>query len=490
MNFRPNLLFIMPDQLRHDFLGCYGADFVSTPHIDRLANEGIRYTRAYSQSPLCVPARAGLLTGRSALGNGVVSNGEWLRPDLDACGIATWPQVLAAAGYDTASIGKMHFYPWDASLGFRYRSICEDKRWIGIEDDYARRLAQHGLRKRAGREHPGYLETKGAITSMVPRELGWDRFVGDEACRYLRSERQTDRPFAMMVGFPGPHCPYDADAGLLAEIDETILPDPLPSVPGDLAVWKARNVAAHRGSWDGIDFSDTTLAQRRRVRAHYAALVRGIDDEVGAILRTLEETGELERTMIIFASDHGDSLGDHELNGKGTFYESSTHIPMIVRRPGGRGRETRNELVELTDVTGTMLAAAGVERPASMNHTRCLPGLNLQEEPRDLIFGCLGNGWMAFDGRWKWMRPEGDRALLFDLQTDPDEQHDRSSDPACAAEARRLDEALSTWIMVSIRDGHQDKRIAVSWADDDFSATGWQRPYPSRFTEYTLGGRV
>ena len=116
---RPNLLFIMADQLRPDFLGCYGADFVETPNIDSLAERGIRYNRAYTAHPACVPARAALLTGMNAIRNGVTDNGLWLRPDLADCGIQLWPQLLNQIGYRTAAIGKMHFTPWDITHGFQ-----------------------------------------------------------------------------------------------------------------------------------------------------------------------------------------------------------------------------------------------------------------------------------------------------------------------------------------------------------------------------------
>ena len=122
---QPNLIFIMPDQLRYDFLGCNGADFIQTPHIDSLAAHGMRYRRAYSVSPICVPARASLLTGLNAIRNGVLDNGQWLRPDLDDCGISTWPEYLNRQGYYTAGVGKMHFYPWDINHGLQYRVIAE-----------------------------------------------------------------------------------------------------------------------------------------------------------------------------------------------------------------------------------------------------------------------------------------------------------------------------------------------------------------------------
>ena len=116
MRDRPNIVFLMPDQLRHDFLGCYGAGFIDTPNIDALWEEGVRYERAYSEHPVCVPARAALLTGMNAVKAGVLDNSRWLRPDYGQCGVRTWPEILNDLGYYTLSTGKMHFYPWQAPL--------------------------------------------------------------------------------------------------------------------------------------------------------------------------------------------------------------------------------------------------------------------------------------------------------------------------------------------------------------------------------------
>ena len=156
MTARPNIVFIMPDQLRHDFLSCYGADFLSTPHIDRIAGEGTRYDKAYSLHPVCVPARASLLTGINALRTGVLGNFNYLRPDFEECGMRSWPHMLGEHGYYTAAVGKMHFYPWDSMFGLEHRVICEDKVWVNIQDDFHDYLEKRGHRKYMGKEHEGY----------------------------------------------------------------------------------------------------------------------------------------------------------------------------------------------------------------------------------------------------------------------------------------------------------------------------------------------
>lgn len=142
---KPNIIFLFPDQQRPDFLSCYGANFIRTPNIDRLTTQGVMFENAYSPHPLCVPARVALMTGMNGMKTGVLGNTHFLRPDYAERGIQTLPELLNVQGYYTAAIGKMHFYPWDLRLGFQYRVIAEDKRWIHIRDDYYHHSASCNL---------------------------------------------------------------------------------------------------------------------------------------------------------------------------------------------------------------------------------------------------------------------------------------------------------------------------------------------------------
>ena len=482
MSDRPNILFIMPDQLRHDFLGCYGADFIRTPHIDRIATEGTRYDRAYSLHPVCVPARVSLLTGLNAMRAGVLGNGQFLRPDHDACGIQVWPQVLSQAGYFTAAIGKMHFYPWDLMLGFQHRVICEDKRWLLVQDDYAKLLAQHGLHKFHGNEHEGYYENRGAVVSRLPWELYWDRFVGEEACRFIR-EYDCDQPFAAMVGFPGPHCPYDPVPEFLEAFDEADLPPAVPEVEGDHPRLRQNNISGNKGPWNGVDYTEFTDAHKHKIRAHYAALVAQIDHEVGRILDALEARDMLDNTVLIFSSDHGDYLGDHNLIGKGHFFEASTHVPLLVRSPSGhltpKGPAVRDDLAALGDVTATILGFGGCDIPRYMD-ARPLPGLGLAgDTPRAILVGMLSSAWMAYDGTTKLAKYGTGEALMFDMIEDPTEQHNLLRDPGHQATYRQLDAALCREIMHSANASHNEKRVSVSWDQPEFGGDTWHRAYPA-----------
>jgi len=480
---QPNIVFLFPDQLRQDFLSCYGASFIETPHMDSIAAQGMRYENCYSASPICVPARNSLLTGLNAIKNGVTDNLHGLRLDYREAGIRIWPEMLAERGYYTAAIGKMHFYPWDARLGFQYRVIAEDKRWLEIRDDYYHFLRERWLRKLHGNEHEGYHENKGAVVSRIPWEASWDHFVGLEACRFI-TEYGGEKPFAMMVGFPGPHCPYDPTSEFLEGFDPKDMPAPIPEVPGDTPGVRARNVEGNKGSWNGIDYADFPLEAKLKIRAHYAALVKQIDYEVGQILDALRETELLDNTLVVFASDHGDYLGDHNLIGKASFYESAIRVPLLVRPPGGLDTAGVHEgLVELTDVTSTMLHFGGCEPPGYMD-SRPLPGLGIPAgEARDRIFGMISDGWMAFDGRWKLVKYLSGDVVLFDLENDPREQRNLAHDPDHARVLQRLDAELTAEVMESELFAVRDRLAATADLSPDraFATEGWTRPFPHPF---------
>ena len=217
----------MPDQLRHDFLSCYGAEFINTPHIDALAQQGVRYNRAYSEHPVCVPARASLLTGMNAIKTGVLSNGQYLRDDYRDCGLQTWPELLGQQSYYTVGTGKMHFFPWERRFGFDHRIIAEDKLWGFIEDDYYHYLNAAGHSKTVFAELPEYHRNHMACISPLPWEYNCDHFVGRESARWIE-EYEGEAPFAMMVGFPGPHSPYDP-APEYAQFNLEDMPEPILS---------------------------------------------------------------------------------------------------------------------------------------------------------------------------------------------------------------------------------------------------------------------
>ena len=478
---RPNVVVILPDQLRPDFLGCYGGAAVATPHIDALAAAGVRFDSAVSASPVCVPARTALLTGMNAIRTGVLHNLHALRPDHRELGVLTWSERLADAGYNTAAVGKMHLYPWDLTLGFGYRSIAEDKRWIEIRDAYYWFLRDHGLAKTHAREHPDYISGLGAYTNPIPWELSVDHFVGSSARKFLRRARGDERPFALFIGFPGPHDPYDPDQAFLESVVTSKLPVPIKS-SNDLApLIKARNIEGNKLPWCGIDYSNLSLDGAQRLRLHYAALVAQIDFEVGEIVTELRNDQKVwDNTVIIFTSDHGDYLGDHGMVGKESFFETAIRIPLIMKPAVDTPGSINDHQVELSDVAASILALASLEGNARMDALP-LPGITAGSAVRGAVIGALHDGWMVRTRQWKLHKYATGEMLLFDLEADPDETRDLFN----AARHRRtrdeLDALLTQEVMRSIENAMEDRLVAGTddlWNSVIFGHQGWTRRYP------------
>ncbi|MEV8468269.1 sulfatase-like hydrolase/transferase [Fluviibacterium sp. DFM31] len=472
---QPNILFLLPDQLRPDFLGCYGADFLATPAIDALAGQGVRHDMAISPSPICVPARASMLTGQSAASNGVVDNLSWLRPDRQAMGVRTWPEILSEGGYHTAAIGKMHFYPWDISEGFETRIIAEDKRHIHVQDDYADWLAARGLAKHHGNDQRGYQAHKGASLSDLPDEAQVDRWVAGQAADWLRAY-DDPRPFALMVGFPGPHCPYDPPPEALDRIDPDGLPAPIQAT-AESDSHRDEFIASYKRGWADLDYSTLDADQIRRIRHHYAALVERLDEDVAKVLAALEASGRLDNTIVVFASDHGDYLGDYGLMGKTFFHESSVHVPLIVtdfRAPcAARDAAPRS----LLDLFPSFLDWAGLD-PATQAQGQ---PLGAPADAGRVICGMTSLGVMARSARHKLVRYGNGAQALFDLETDPMEQDNRLTDPDLAPVREALEIELLREMLDATLAGHVDKRVpgARSQPPHGFFHRGWSRPYPS-----------
>ncbi|MGQ7848537.1 sulfatase family protein [Granulosicoccus sp. 3-233] len=473
MSKRPDILFLLPDQLRPDFLGCYGANFLQTPAIDALAARGTRWETAISPSPICVPARASMLTGQHAHSSGITHNLCWLRPDRRQMGIRTWPEILSQQSYHTAAIGKMHFYPWDLSEGFQHRTIAEDKRHIHVRDDYHLALLAEGEEKRHGNQMQGYYENKGACINPLPDHLQPDRWVAHRAAEHLRS-LPANQPFAMMVGFPGPHCPYDPPTEALERIDPATIPQACPRTR-ESETHLPHHIAGYRRDWADLDYTELSAMQIRAIRHHYAASVERLDEDVAMLVDTLRQTGRLDNTIIVFASDHGDYLGDFGLMGKGFFHEPSVRVPLIVS--DYRAPQTRVETApaSLLDLFPSFLdwSGAAPQRQAQ--------GRKLSEpDPERCIAGMTTGGVMLRDPRWKLVRYANGCEALFDLQADPQEQCNVIDQHADVRQ--RLDTELTRSLLEGMAAGHADKNVpdAKSPADGVFHDRYWQRPYPAQ----------
>ena len=430
-----NLLFITSDQQRWDSLPCYGREFVRTPNLDRLAAEGVVFDHCYTASPVCVAARASLLSGQWPSTHGVLGNSQQLDPSA-----TTWPKLLTEAGYLTAAIGKMHFNPWDARNGFLERISAEDKRHVYLQDDFVKFLHLHGHERVHPTQNPGYFESLGAPVTPLPKRFHVDAYVGDQAADWLT--RHGRQRFAAWVSFPGPHDPYDPPEELAAMYYDAPIPPPIGS-RAELASKPRAQRKAGQSSLENPMFQiDPTLAtpeQIRRWRAHYFANISLIDEGIGKILDALAATDALERTVIVFTSDHGDALGDHGLPYKSFFYDCMARVPLIVRGPAVARGQRRTSLVSHLDLLPLFYRTCGVVPPPTLEGVDLSP---LLSDPtgavRDTVYGEIMGRMMVRDSRFKYVHyVDGDREL-YDLTTDPTEEHNLADDPSLAVEQMRL----------------------------------------------------
>lgn len=432
-NFQPNILFLFPDQWRWDWLGCADADIpVRTPNIDALAARGTRFTQCRTNSPQCAPARACLALGVRYENCGVTDNGQNTDPER-----ATVFKLLREAGYLTATTGKNDLHKatawqgldgWTQLLG-RYgfsQARAHSGKFDAVRNGatepqcpYTRLLHAHGLMaahvadyQRRGTEATGATAVN---PSPLPRRFYTDDVCGQNTCEMLR-EMPAEGPWLMWANFPGPHDPMDPPRELQQRYDEVDFP---PAVNPQ---------STYKGK----------VVDHAQLRRNYAAQCEGIDEWIGRIIDAVEQRGELDNTLIIFASDHGEMLGDHGRYNKRVAYEGSVHVPLIITGPGVRQGAISDALVELIDISATLLEAAGLPIPRDWDARSLLPVLSghaADGTHREVQQSALRDWRMFCDGRWKLVITDESREL-YDLANDPQETHEVAAN--FPAEVQRL----------------------------------------------------
>jgi choline-sulfatase len=432
---RPNVLIIMADEHAPQFSGVYGHPQVQSPNLDQLGSDGVVFDSAYCNSPLCVPSRMSLMTGRLPSADGVYDNASPLAFDA-----VTWPHLLRSVGYDVVLAGKQHFVGPDQLHGFRSQ-LAHDLHASALHPIYE---WDDGVSPAP--EPWKHLDEIGPGSTI---EIETDDEVEEASLSYIRSRADSDQPWALLASFIAPHFPFVVPERYwsLYSPEDVDMPD-LPA--GHIE--DQHPLYARLRSTFGVD--NVSEDQVRRARAAYYGLVTYLDDKVAALLAALEETGQADNTIVIYTADHGELLGEHGLWRKSTFYEHSARIPLIVRWPGvgTPGRRVRQS-VSLVDVVATLIEAAGTEP------TRPLDGASLISLLADedatwkdeavseyLAHGVTGPMAMLRRGRYKFNYVHGERPELYDLETDPGEFHDLSTSPDHQAviENMRAD-LLSRW---------------------------------------------
>jgi arylsulfatase len=464
---RPNIILIMTDQQRADTIGALGAPWMQTPHLDRLAREGVSFSECFVTSPVCVGARASLFTGKYPHGCQVFSNFQPWQP--------TWVSSLADQGYHCVNIGKMHINPYDAPGGFHQRLIMENKdrplfleeRDRAIYDEWdkalrARKLIKPSRYNRHAADPEGYKRALGAFVWDLDTDMHPDNFIGDTACWWI-DDRKNQDPLFLQIGFPGPHPPYDPTAEALAAYADVDIP--VPTITQ--AELRAQPPAQHKLRDNMIEFNFDSVAWRRdlssadllRLRRHYAANVSMIDHQVGRILAALDARGYLDNALVVFTSDHADALGEHGHIQKWTMYDSVVRVPLLFwskNLPIQQG--VRDDLVQLFDVAPTILEAAGLAVPGDFEARTLWGALSASPDyqPRDAVYAELARDHiqtgsefilMRRDRRWKIVLYLDDAAgELYDLQEDPGETHNLWQAEALRAMRDELRTACLHWL--------------------------------------------
>lgn len=438
---KPNILFIMSDQMTAALTGVYGHPVVKTPALERLAREGIRFDAAYTPCPVCAPARAAFITGRQVSDIRCYDNAAPLK-----CDEPTIPYYLTREGYDTVLSGKMHFVGADQLHGFSRRLTTDiypaDFVWTFPRESRGQVMFKGGCHARQ--------YTGGAIrVGRWNQYLSYDEETHFRAQEYLRAKAnegagRVDRgldpqPFFLCVSYHHPHEPFHPPQELWDLYEGQ--PIVIPNFPEDL---EAKRSAMDRWlhGFHGVPQVDLRDPESLQVlRRAYYALVTYVDNKVGELLETLERTGFSQNTVVVFTADHGDMLCEREMVQKRTFYEWSCRVPLIVRLPGGKhGGTTSAEPVSLLDLLPTILDFAGCPQEERLDHDgRSLIPLweGREREGRQVLSEMHSEGifapcFMIRRGRHKYVYMHGHGQQLFDMQDDPGEWNDLSGKPEYA----------------------------------------------------------
>lgn len=425
---RPNILLITTDQQRFDTLAALGNREIYTPHLDWLADEGLAFTRAYTDCPICLPARATIMTGRHAYTLGLSTNNGMAQAMV---GRRTLPQRLTALGYQTRAQGKMHFEPLRCHYGFEH---------MELPLDYYRerhRRPQEGLPK----EHGVGENEMTPVISTVHETESLTHWTVQRSIDFLETRDET-RPFFLWTSFTKPHPPFDPCANYWAlyanrEVSAPIHGDWSQTVAGIPQGFLQPTYCLN----DAYRMSESQLKDAKR--AYYACITQ-IDYQLGLLFARLRELGLLRNTWIVFTADHGEMLGDHHMGAKTVFLEGSAHIPLLIRPPADPWDKkplagTRvDTLAQLADLLPTILRMVGEPLPTDVDGIDLLdPAARAQER---VYFGsCAKQQYAVMRGRVKYcFAAAGGCELLFDLASDPQEQRNLAGCPEHATTLREL----------------------------------------------------
>lgn len=450
---QPNILFLMADQMRADALGIVNG-WTRTPNLDGLARSGFLVRGMVTNSAECIPARFSLALGLYPHQTGVWENGTYtLNPECP-----NWMQAVERAGYQTSLFGKTHLHPHEGDLRDRVHLMHAYGLQVVDEttgphasahvlSNMTQSWREQGLWERYREDVVDRVRSKRYVVrpTVLGAEHHYDVYVGRQAANYLEV-LDDPRPWFCWVSFGGPHEPWDAPEPYASLYDQT---DIGPSIPRLRDAGRVRGLL--RRGFDSDLYSPPLEPEEvRALRTNYAGNVTLIDDQIGAILEVVRKRGELDRTLIVFVSDHGEMNGDQRLIYKANFLDPVLQVPLIVRPPSGHplGRDRDLKVTaELMDVGATIVDYAGGQL-AESSQARSLRSLieGRATAHRELAVSEFLGHTAILDQRWKIeFDPDGRPTLLFDRVEDPLEQENLVDDPRYVQTIDHLNDFLAAF---------------------------------------------
>lgn len=466
---KPNILFIMCDQMRHDAVACNGNEIVQTPNLDRLAASGVNFSNSYTPDPICVPARASLTSGHYPHKcTGTKENTGCIKEGMPLLG-----EELNKRGYETYAMGKLHYLPYtppgepNTSYGIKNVELCESGRMIkkfdfegktrGIEeyDDYLYKVGWGGYTRGHGLGNNEVM----AAPSPIPEEHYVDKWVVDRSIHHLKEhiEEQGDKPFFMFTSFPKPHSAYDPPR----PYDQLYDPRDIPFPIGEAEERQAIEIIKKRGL--DLLFSDykkymwdlLSPQAKKVIRAHYYGLVTFQDKQIGRLMDFLEEKELTENTIVVYTADHGDLLGDFGLYFKRTFYNGSVKVPLMISYPDKiKAGQVSDELVGLQDLLPTLMSLTGESLEHEVDGKDLTPLLEDDKPVREYyVSQCQDNPhqrYMVASKEWKYIYYQyGGIEELYNLQEDPDELNNLAGEDSKEIQQtkKKLREYLISWCL-------------------------------------------
>ena len=458
---KPNILLIFTDMQRADTIHALGNSTIKTPNLDRLVHEGTAFTNAFSPSPVCIPARCCMHHGIYPQKTGLFSNGTM--PDDNGNSL---PAILGRKGYKTAAIGKCHFTPDHSAMrGFGSRLIQEECSSDPKTDDYCAWLKDNGY------DYDEPQGTRGEMyyipqISLHKEEDHPSNWIGDRSVEFIEKNKNAEQPWFLFSSFIHPHPPFAPPKPWHKLYRARDMP--LPFVPDnshDLHTWINRSQNRYKYRDRGIDYQ-----LMRNIKAYYYATISFVDYQIGRIFDALEQSGELDNTMIIFSSDHGEYLGDYNCFGKRSMHDASSRIPLIIRCPEKFKADT------ICDTPASLVDML----PTIANFADCdlsnieLDGVDLAEIAngnceRKYVYSQFNFGekgiYMIVSREWKYFYSTGEETeYLFDRLNDPREADNKAEDTACQLLKKEIKQALLEYLQsVGAEDAVESSSDALDW---------------------------